>query len=254
MRSGGWIPLFVALFLLAYPAVFFVWGYSLAPIQQRHGDQDTADQQPGKDGPSETDQTALISSVVGWFGDRDNVTMLSTVVIAFFTVVLAMVTNRQARLTRDSINLARDEFIASHRPRIIVRWIQQWDREDGFDSVNVVLVNIGESAALITSLGADLARRNRKTKDWEVPGISAGGRPLAEPIRLEGGEAYVWNARAKSKWGLSDAFGEVEMCAVGVVIYRDDNGVARETGFFRVLDTVTNRYVPSEEPEQEYRD
>jgi hypothetical protein len=38
--------------------------------------------------------------------------------------VLARVTGKQARLTTDAIYIARQEFVANHRPRIILRYIQ----------------------------------------------------------------------------------------------------------------------------------
>src|SRR5208282_16065 len=47
----------------------------------------------------------------------------ATAVIALFTIVLVLVTNRQARLTRESIELANKEFNTTHRPRIRVRAI-----------------------------------------------------------------------------------------------------------------------------------
>src|SRR6266496_910438 len=46
------------------------------------------------------------------------VTAVATVFIGVFTWVLACVSGRQARLTRESIELAREEFIATHRPKI----------------------------------------------------------------------------------------------------------------------------------------
>jgi len=57
------------------------------------------------------------------FHDDHNgaVTAVATIAIALFTIVLARVTGQQARLTRQSIDLARAEFVSTHRPRIIVR-------------------------------------------------------------------------------------------------------------------------------------
>lgn len=52
------------------------------------------------------------------------VTAVASVLIGLFTGVLARVTGRQARLTRESIDLARKEFISTRRPHVIVRFIQ----------------------------------------------------------------------------------------------------------------------------------
>lgn len=48
------------------------------------------------------------------------VTAFATVWIAVFTIVLAVVTGRQARLTRQAIDLNREEFISTHRPKLVV--------------------------------------------------------------------------------------------------------------------------------------
>jgi hypothetical protein len=49
------------------------------------------------------------------------VTATATVFIAAFTIVLALVTIAQARLTRDAVNPAREEFTSSQRPQLRVR-------------------------------------------------------------------------------------------------------------------------------------
>jgi hypothetical protein len=52
-----------------------------------------------------------------------------------------------------------------------------------------------------------------------------------------------------------DAIGGHQLCAVGVIRYRDGNGVARDTGFFRVLDDQGDSFVLSEhDSEMEYQD
>ena len=173
-----------------------------------------------------------------------------------FTFVLGVGTLFLWWETRKSGRLAREEFIATHRPRIAVRFIQEWSRDEGHDSVNVVIVNTGETTATVEGIGSDLARRNRKTLDWVAPGLRASvanSEPI-EPFKLAGGEAHSWNVAARTRWGLADAFGDVELCAVGQIFYRDDNGVMRETGFFRIYDEAAKRFIPSSYSEDEYQD
>src|SRR6267154_4374112 len=55
--------------------------------------------------------------------NREAITAAATVAIAAFTLVLWLATSRQARLTAQTIALARDEFNATHRPRIRVRHV-----------------------------------------------------------------------------------------------------------------------------------
>jgi hypothetical protein len=73
-----------------------------------------------------------------------------TVAIGLFTFFLIYVTNRQARLTRKSIDLARQGFIATHRPKIKIHAVEIVDREVGgetFIGASILAFNIGESAA-----------------------------------------------------------------------------------------------------------
>ena len=90
--------------------------------------------------------TAGIATAVLDFLDKYNgaVTAVATVFIAAFTIVLALVTGRQARLSRQAIDLARDEFTASHRPYLIVRDVCL----DG-NNVAYLLINKGDARATI---------------------------------------------------------------------------------------------------------
>ncbi|WP_079535971.1 hypothetical protein [Bradyrhizobium lablabi] len=52
-----------------------------------------------------------------------------------------------------------------------------------------------------------------------------------------------------------DAWGNHQLCAVGIVRYKDGNGVARDTGFFRVLDDDGGSFVLSpHDAKMEYQD
>jgi hypothetical protein len=73
------------------------------------------------------------------------VTAVATVFIGVFTWVLACVTGRQARLTRASIELVRNEFISTHRPRIILRDVCMGSGREVF----YMLVNRGGTKATV---------------------------------------------------------------------------------------------------------
>jgi hypothetical protein len=60
-------------------------------------------------------------AIIDWLRDPNILTAISTLIIALFTIVLAWVGYRQARLIRKSIDLARAEFISSHRLRCHLR-------------------------------------------------------------------------------------------------------------------------------------
>lgn len=62
-----------------------------------------------------TDHATVLSSVV---------TAIATAVIGLYTWNLARVSERQAKLTDDTIKLARDEFLASHRPELKIHSVR----------------------------------------------------------------------------------------------------------------------------------
>ncbi|KAB2942537.1 MAG: hypothetical protein K8F92_02480 [Hyphomicrobium sp.] len=185
----------------------------------------------------------------------DWLTAISTGVIAAFTIVLAVATISQGWLTRASLRLTRQQFIATHRPRVIVRFVQGPFLEDKHQHAFITFANVGSSPATIVELGADLARR-RPNGDW-LPGISAAPKPI-EPIVLKSGERYVHAVRAQLPYGeaemFADAAEDIETCVVGAIRYRDDNHIVRETGFCRVRTTTTKRFTVSSDAEQEYQD
>jgi hypothetical protein len=188
------------------------------------------------------------------------VTALATVFIAVFTIVLALVTGRQARLSRQSIDLARQEFIATHRPRVILRYIQgPFYNDEGHRFVCVTFVNMGANNAIIEAFGADLALRRDDDDEWEPPGLDADPKSV-EPIILACGQRHFFTVTAKmpadtDKAIFQEALDGHQLCAVGVVRYKDGNGVARDTGFFRVLDDDGEAFVLSpHDAEMEYQD
>lgn len=184
------------------------------------------------------------------------VTAVATFAIGVFTALLVWVTNRQARLTRDSIELANKEFLATHRPRIIVRFIQgPFQDEDGLDFVWITLVNKGETDGTIVAVGRDLARRKGRGC-WLPPGVSIEPRSFT-PTTLASGDRLVIKATAHSPMGeeqiFDEAFQPSELCAVGCIQYRDGNERLLETGFLRTYDGQRN-FLPSDNPEDEYQD
>jgi len=192
------------------------------------------------------------------------VTAVATAFIAIFTIVLVFVTGRQARLTTEALNLARQEIVASHRPRVIVRSIQgPLENEEGCQFYWVTFVNIGANRAIIEAFGADLAKRSDETDRWAPPGLDAEPTKIA-PIVLACGQRHVFTVTArKVPEALAVATTQIfhgsvvnhQLCAVGVIRYRDGNGVSRDTGFFRVLDEGRRSFVLSEhDSEMEYQD
>ncbi len=67
-------------------------------------------------------------AIADWLEHHNGaVTAIATIFIAIFTIVLACVTRKQARLTKHITNLARAEFLSTHRPKIMVRRFRMTD-------------------------------------------------------------------------------------------------------------------------------
>jgi hypothetical protein len=182
------------------------------------------------------------------------VTAIATVFIAIFTIVLAIVTNRQARLTRKSIDLARDEFLASHRPKIIVHSIE-FRRIPGEEEVarigaSILCFNEGRTLALnVEARGEILSTANlefdvQRALIKTFPEVASGKK-----LRFE----------VKSDYPLRDLVHREQqklppMYCVGTVAYIDQNKTRRETGFcfFVVVDAHGERWKSAKSPEHEY--
>ena len=193
-----------------------------------------------------------------------------TVIIAVFTAILAFVAGVQAWFfwhqlgimkkgiedNAEIIKLSRAEFIATHRPRIIVRFVQG-PFDDGIEPefVWVTITNAGETPGTITAIRSDLARRIGRN-GW-LSGLAADAREIP-PTTLESRERFVFKASAHAVTSDETIFASAgldgsELCAVGQVHYHDGNGRKMEMAFLRIHDGDGN-FTPSDNPEDEYQD
>ena len=185
-------------------------------------------------------------------------TALATIAIGIFNWTLWRATTKQGRLTAEAIELTRKEFIATHRPRVIVRFIQGPfdDAESHHQYIWVTIANIGVNPATVEAFGCDLARRDHM-RQWVIPGLDASPKAIP-PFSLISGQRHPFTVTAKTpytdKEKLADAQGIQQLCAVGAIRYVDGNGVVRETGFFRTFDTNSKIFVASKNDEVEYQD
>jgi hypothetical protein len=79
-------------------------------------------------------------------------TAIATAVVGAFTYTLWRATSSQARVAQQTIDLARDEFLAAHRPELVVHSVRLLDpRAQSSDplAVQFGIINAGTSAAMI---------------------------------------------------------------------------------------------------------
>jgi hypothetical protein len=129
-------------------------------------------------------------------------------------------------------------------------------------------VNVGPSRATIIEAGHDFGIRDNFR--WTGPGIEAEPRVVA-PIPLISGERHTFEVVARTNddqdrdlsflWGFITASAEQngrdaseQLCLVGAVRYRDDNGIIRETGFLRIFDPTRRTWDADIDPGNEYQD
>jgi hypothetical protein len=167
------------------------------------------------------------------FLDKYNgaVTAVATVFIGIFTWVLACVTGRQARLTRDIIKLARDEFHASHRPKIKVH-VAEFKHtptevgEQERAGASVLCFNVGESTAKNVEVRGEIFRGDGFAVDVQ--------RPLIKKVaRLESGDKLQFEVM--SDWLASEVAAgprqDQNFYLIGWIVYYDGNELRRETAY-----------------------
>jgi hypothetical protein len=185
---------------------------------------------------------------------------LFTAILTLSTIALWWSTRKLWRAGNEQFELARQEFIATHRPRIIVRFIQGPFQEDDRRFIFITFVNIGDSEATIQAIGADLAIWRIGGTDgghWDPPGLEATPVDLDPVISLASGQRHTVRIISRGPWGDSqiwaDTHDQIQTVARGAIEYRDGNGVLRETGFCRILDSF-GTFHASKNPEEEYQD
>jgi hypothetical protein len=174
----------VAIFLTAltvFVGVFLLVERTSSPFFQKCISEERNDkgEQAPEEGNSRVD--AIVTAYVrcsGRFMDGHGVglTAIASFIIAAFTATLWVATRQQADLTRQ-------EFIATHRPKVIVRFIQGpfVEIEDGPQFIWVTVCNVGVNKATILEWGADLARR--KGTNWTPPGLAASPKAIVPIVR-----------------------------------------------------------------------
>jgi hypothetical protein len=163
-----------------------------------------------------------------------------TAVLAFSTMFLWMATNAQGNLTQQSIDLARDEFRSTHRPKIRVKHFvlnsDIWHDEPL--NVNMTCVNTGPTDAFLGDIGLTyfvVRKRQLIPIEPDIPTVLRGngvrpvsGKNLVIPD-IRGGTVLT----EAQNVGIQD--GSHLLYCVGYVSYFDAAMCTRITGFCRVL-------------------
>jgi archaellum component FlaG (FlaF/FlaG flagellin family) len=219
-------------------------------------------------------------TAMGWLDTHGGaVTAMATGVIAWFTISLARASRHQAALSTDQIKLARQEFNAVHRPRIILR--EAYTAPDVSHLVTVMF-NIentgGSEATIVDSKFTIFYSTAIGTKRQVVFGgeLQPGeiNRPIPTGLKIQAGSSHESSCSAVSTYwsgGWSDrafakaageprtiipdeAYRAAHVYFYGKISYNDSLGVVRNMAFYRVLDFHSYRFVAFGDPQLEYTD
>jgi hypothetical protein len=180
------------------------------------------------------------------------VTAVATVFIALFTIVLAWVTTVQARLTRRAVTLARDEFVSTHRPKLIVREILMLEHIDPI-RVRFVIANSGTTKARIIE------------SHVEIQYLSANILLPLQPVeyaneigatRLKPG-SRIFHEHSNTIVEHPEDFqpnqpGDTYLYFRGFIVYAGSSGTLYRTGFCRRYNSRDKRFRIVEDSDYEY--
>lgn len=171
--------------------------------------------------------------------------------LVYVTVVLALIAIWQGVQLRRSVNLARKEFISTHRPKIILRDATSEQHMGELIVVDYILANIGETPAKIVTRALNV----NVFKGWgfapdNLPAVDSVDSDI-DSIPLKPGEQVHLSFKSPTlRWsGDNDTcheFIEPEygMFFSGQIIYEDDNRTRRHTGFRRKFSLDQHRFLP----------
>jgi hypothetical protein len=199
-----------------------------------------------------------------WLLSPETLNAYSTFVIAIFTIVLAWVGYCQARLIRKSIDLARAEYISTHRPRIVLR-----EANLIAETIHYTLVNLGGTQATIIQswIFAEFIEDGTR---WRPLWPAADDASISTQLTFIGGQsrdlqfALPDEISFAIKWPEAMRIGTERGPSVigkiyfaGALVYEDSMGMKRRSIFRRRWDPHSLNFVrltPEQERDYEYAD
>jgi hypothetical protein len=171
-----------------------------------------------------------------------------------FTAVLAGSTIALWYVTKRSVDLAKKEFVATHRPRITVHTFEVSSNEHGHIGAVFTYVNSGGTPATINEIA-----HNIFFSDGLRPGASMKERKL-ESKTLAAGEQTTFlidsetteESAVVARMRADREQRALDLLCVGRIKYTDTQKIVRETGFCRRYDTKSRIWVRVDNSDYEY--
>jgi hypothetical protein len=223
--------------------------------------------------------------LVRWIGNLrpEDWTAYATVAIALFTATLFLVTNRQVRLARDALDLAREEFISSHRPRLRIRNVivndvqvnitapgqqaTQRDRRPPFQPNNQItgqlsVANIGDTEARVVTSHCEVFWTDKPLPMRRPYEFKADNVFVPDGIKIAAGHSIPGSfnsTKLMTEIGHAIALGRDtwKIYVMGWILSIDKRKISRRTAFcreYRHIDGGRGRFYPIEDQDYEHEE
>jgi hypothetical protein len=197
-----------------------------------------------------------LDSVAFWIALFTLALTVSTILLWRETRRLAERADDQARKMEQSIELARKEFLATHRPKIAVRRVEPIFASGEPLEIRFGVINKGESVARSIRWKAATYLLNNIGAIHGIPSLP--GKAHSYDQSLDVGQGQTFSVKEAVPFHGPDMIsienGERILHVLGYVQYKDDTGTDRVTGFFRYYDPSQRRFHAVNDPDYEYRD
>ena len=217
-----------------------------------------------KSGANEGSEFAVLFGVK--FKITDGLLALFTLLLVVVTAFLAVIAiwqgcqlKRTVKATRDSVDLARQEFLSTHRPKIRVRRIVL-EEEKGtvILSLRYDMVNIGDRPAKNIAVMYEIEIRPRHDAILpnfpNAPLLSSGYKnvwPLIE-AGVKVSEPATIDQAIQDEFQIERPTNSNVLYFTGFIKYEDELGIVRETGFCRKFKGLC--FIRIDNPDYEYED
>lgn len=154
-----------------------------------------------------------------------------TLLLALFTFFLAGATVVLAVATQRSVNLAQQQFLASFRPKLVVRGMNYHAHDK---HVGLRVTNSGDTAAYLKELRLRYERKSESDPDYELAHYADDKLDLS--ATLEPGEAtVVWGTRGHDFLAQNS---QHELLVAASIDYADGRKVYRHIHFQTKLESL----------------
>jgi hypothetical protein len=177
---------------------------------------------------------------------------MATDPVALATLALVLVTGFMTWAVFRQVNMAREEFATTYRPKIRCMFFESFTGVgDDPDGVEITYVNEGPSPATMIEIGKTIVPTKNLRPGVMMDVVPLNRKRLASGQKDKSGIGHLAVTVAKVIASAPSLGPITPTYCIGYIAYEDERGLRRETGFCRSFDAATNCWLPVES-EYEY--